>query len=356
MSRFARLTFIAGVLSALLLGLAACGGADDSGTTSKASSAAPSSATTVGKKTIGVVPSTLTSEYLAGQVQRLKATAQAIGWDVKVIDGAGDPQKMDQAIQTFVSQKVDAVFTMALGGEEISGGLAQAKSAGVPVIAVGQSVSPGQEKNFAAVFGDDTLGMGKIAADYLVKSHTTNPIVGIRLTQNFAGDGFIQGMFPSLKAGGLKFQDLRDTKLSDLINSITQNTEAIIQKNKGPLTMVDFGDFGSPVMTGVLDRAGRDDVTIITRYDNPSTVKMMKAGKKIAVVTTKGYTHTFDAITALLNLWTKQTPLPSEPQTSEPGGGVFTVADLPKGGNTIFAFKPDLDAQVAKWRTSFGPK
>lgn len=337
--------------------IAACGGDDEETTTATAASGGDTAAQTekiAEGRTIGVIPSSSSSEFLRRQLDRLKKLTEAVGIEVKIIDPNGDPAKMDQAAQTLVTQKVDAIFTFALGGEEVSSGLAKAKAAGIPTIAVAQAPTPGQEKNYGTVFGDSNVAMGEVAGRWIAENQRDTPVVGLRLTQNFAGDGFIQGVEKVFKGENLKFQDLRDTNQADIINSMTSLTDAIVQKNEGPLTFVDFSDFGPPLMTTVFERQKRDDITVITRYDNASTIKLMKAGKKVAFVSDKNYQHAFDAVGALLALWKKDTPLP-KPQIREPEVKLFTAKDLPADAeNGVYPFDADLQKQVAEWQATYG--
>jgi ribose transport system substrate-binding protein len=338
------------------LGLAGCGGDDgDENASSSGQSTTAASSTekkSPGARTLGVIPSTSASEYLATKTRQFQELVAPLGWKVTVCDPAGAPPKMEQCMQQYVTQKVDAILTMALGGEETPRGLAAAKDAKIPVISIVGDPSPGQEKSFDGVFADSTFGMGEVAGKYIVEQRKDTPVVGLRLTQNYAGDGFIQGVEKVLKENDLKFQDLRDNDLADLINSLTENSQAIAQKNKGPLTFVEPTDFGAGIFGPVFQRAGRKDITIITRYDNASTVKLMKAGEPILVTASRAYQHFFEAADALLALWVDGKPLPP-PSIFEPDAGVFAIEDFPEGSDEVFPYEPALDKQMAKWAETY---
>lgn len=358
MSRARARSLVSLVVASLALTVAACGDDDDAAPTT--STAAPAASATnaaakrdAGSRTLGIVPVQSAGEALNVEIKQIEQYAPKLGWKVVVLDGAGDPTKMNQAVQALVTQRVDAIFTLSIGGEEIATGLAQAKKAGIPVIAVGQDPSPGQEKNFAAVFADGTINMGKFAGSYIADNLGDTTIVGERVTQNFGGDGFIQGIIPALKAKGKAFKDLRDTNLADLINSMTKTAEAIVRNNPGPLTFVDFSDFGSPLFLPVFERAKRDDITIVTRYANPSTIKLLRQGKKILIVGTRFYQHAFDASSALLALWADKKPLPTTPQISEPDVGVYDNDDIPEGSDELFPFQPAMEKQLATWGETY---
>lgn len=354
------------VLAAAAVGIGACGSssssssstsaAASSGSTSSASTAASSSGTTdPGTHTIGVIPSTSTSENLAVWIAQLKAAAAPLGWKVIVCSGNGNVTTMENCAESLTTQKVSAIVTMALGGPEITKGFAQAKAAGIPVIAEGTTVNPGYGKYYTGgVYADDIVKLGAATADYIA-ANLKQPIVGEEITQNYGGQGYINGLVAGLKTHGLKFQDLRDTDLANIVNSMTSNSAAIIQKNTGKVTFIDFSDFAPSLFEPVFQRAGRSsDVTLITRYDDPTTVKLMKAGGNILVQTTKDWQHIFDMLNALLNHFTKNAPFPPNSQTvTEPGAGVFSIKQFPAGADRVYPFAPALAAQVADWGKTY---
>jgi ABC-type sugar transport system substrate-binding protein len=306
-----------------------------------------------GVHTIGVIPSTATSENLAVWIAQLKATMAPLGWTVVICDGAGVVTKMEGCMESLVAQKVSAIVTMALGGPEIANGFKQAAAAHIPVMAEGTTVSPGYEKYYTGgIYADDIVALGHATADYIAAGHLKNqPTVGEEITQNYGGQGYINGLVAGLTQHGLKFTDLRDTDLANIVNSMTTTSQAIIQKNPGPVTFIDFSDFGPSLFEPGFTRAGRNkSITLITRYDDPTTVKLMKAGNNILVQTTKDWQHIFDMSNAMLANFNGGTPFPPNSQTvNEPGAGVFAISQFPGGGIRVYPFAPALKAQLATW-------
>lgn len=289
-------------------------------------------------------------------VAQLKAAAAPLGWKVNVCNGNGNPATMESCGQTFVTQKVDAIVTMALGGPEIPQTFKQAKAAGIPVLAEGTSVNPGYEKIYSGVFADDIVKMGALTADYL-KSHLPHqPVVGLAITQNYGGQGYVNGVKAELAKNGMKYTDLRDTNLADIVNSMKTTAAAIVQKNPGKLTFVGFNDIDPILFEPVFQQAGRTkDITLITRYDDPSTQKIMRSGGNVLVSDSKDWQHIFDMLTALLNHYVGGQPLPSPATTTnQPGAGVFSIKDFPSGGDgERYPFPPALKAQLAIWGKTY---
>jgi ABC-type sugar transport system substrate-binding protein len=279
-----------------------------------------------------------------------------LGWNVVICDGAGVVTKMESCMESLVSQKVSAIVTMALGGPEIPNGFKQAAAAHIPVMAEGTTVTPGYEKNYTGgIYADNIVKLGCATADYINANLHDQPVTGEEITQNYGGQGYINGLKACLAKHGLKFTDLRDTDLANIVNSMTTTSQAIIQKNPGKVTFIDFSDFGPSLFEPVFTRAGRNkSITLITRYDDPTTVKLMKAGNNILVQTTKDWQHIFDMTNAMLANFNGGTPFPPNSQTvNEPGAGVFNISQFPPGANRVYPFAPALKAQLATWATTW---
>lgn len=363
-SRLSLMLFVVGVIAVCV---GACGSSSSSsssaaassggGSSSSSSSSSDSGTKSPGTRTIGVIPSTSSSENLAVWIAQLKAAAAPLGWKVVVCNGNGNPATMEQCGQTFVTQKVDAIVTMALGGPEIPNTFKQAKAAGIPVLALGTSVNPGYDtSSYSGVFGDDIVKMGENTANWLAQNAHGAPIVGMEITQNYGGQGYVIGMKKGLAAHGLKYTDLRDTNLADIVNSMKQTGTAIVQAHPGKIYFVGFNDIDPLLLEPVFKQLGRDkDVTLITRYDDPSTRKYMSAGAPVLVSDSKDWQHTFDMLNALLNHWVNGKPLPSPSTTTDtPGAGVFSAKDFPQGtGEERYPFEPALKAQEAVWAKTY---
>lgn len=305
-----------------------------------------------GKYTIGVIPSTAASENLGVWIAQLQAAAEPLGWTIDVCDGAGDPTKMEACASAFVTKKVDAIVTMALGGEEIPNGMKQAAEANIPVMAEGTSVTPGNEALYTGgIYADDIVKSGAATADYILQNLSSDPVIGLEITQNYGGQGYINGLRDQLEANGSKYQDLRDVNLADIINSMTKTAEALFQANPGKVTMIDFSDFGYALWGPVIKRLGREsEITTITRFDNPSSVKEMKAGAPLLVSVDKEWQHIFDMLNAMLANFNDGTAFPPNSETvNEPGATVVGIDEFPAGSDRYYPFAPALEEQIAAW-------
>src|ERR1700755_1239375 len=94
--------------------VAACGSSGDRTSSGSASGSSTAAASSNGKKdpgsrTIGVIPSTSSSENLAVWISQTRAAAAPFGWKVQVCNGNGNPATMESCVSSLVTQKVDAI-------------------------------------------------------------------------------------------------------------------------------------------------------------------------------------------------------------------------------------------------------
>jgi len=308
-----------------------------------------------GTRTIGIIISTGASENVDVWSQEVKAVIAPFGWKTEVCDGQGLQTKFESCAETFVSQKVSAIVTMGLGGPEIPTGFQEAAKAHIPVMAFGTSANPGYAKDFTGgVYADNIVTMGCATGNYIASNPTLRhqPIIGTDLSADWAGHGYVLGVKRCLAEHGLKYTDLRDTNFANLPGSITSDAQAMLQKTRGKVTFVDFCDCGPSIVEPVFAHAGRSkDVTLITRYDDPTTVNMMRAGDNILVQTTKIWQHAFDMVNAMLAHFDHGTPWPPNSKTVyDPGAGVYGIKQFPpKPATREFPLAPALKKQLKIW-------
>jgi ribose transport system substrate-binding protein len=127
------------------------------------------------QKTVGLVLFDSTDEFNQSTGKGVTEAADAAGWKVVKIEAAGSVDKVNTAIQNFVSQKVDGIITTVVSSESLASGLAQAKEAGIPVVTQDGGLADGisaavmvvnEESNSAIIdkVFQDMDGNGKLLA------------------------------------------------------------------------------------------------------------------------------------------------------------------------------------------------
>lgn len=158
------------------VGLAACGGSDDSGSTAASTESSggstesadstesaeggssvdeftakaeeiaaeasakqtvqpPSSGPkAVPEKSVFVIPCAMAAEGCGDPARHAMDAIKAIGWKGTLIDPQGDPSKEAAAVQQAISAGADGIILEAIDAQTILGPLQQAKAAGIPVV------------------------------------------------------------------------------------------------------------------------------------------------------------------------------------------------------------------------------
>jgi ribose transport system substrate-binding protein len=85
-------------------------------------------------KTIVIIPCAMGAEGCARMARGAEQAAALIGWKSLLIDGAGDPSQMANAIRRAVSIKADGIALAAIDGRTVLGALKEARAAGLKIV------------------------------------------------------------------------------------------------------------------------------------------------------------------------------------------------------------------------------
>ena len=143
---------VAGLAMAILA--ASAGGA------SRSAAKAPPKITVGFLQILGASPSAQRNE------NQFKRAAKVLGWKVNVVDAQGDPAKMASGIQSFVTQKVDAIVTIAVAPAAAQQALTAAKTAGIPAITIA-GPNPDPNQLYAAQIAPNDSALGALSAQHL---------------------------------------------------------------------------------------------------------------------------------------------------------------------------------------------
>lgn len=89
--------------------------------------------------------------------------AKAAGAELVIFNANNDPAAQNNAIETYVSQKVDAIILVAIDVNGVKPAITTAKAAGIPVVAVDAQIPEGDNASFIGV---DNTGAGKAIGEY----------------------------------------------------------------------------------------------------------------------------------------------------------------------------------------------
>jgi ribose transport system substrate-binding protein len=126
----------------VLVFLAACSTGNNKSATTDSNVAATNSPTVKDKKLkIGFTVANLANTYFVDLSEGLKARATELGYDVTIHDGKGDAVQQVNAIENFITQKLDVIVISPVDDKALEPVVKKAKETGIVVISSNQNVS-----------------------------------------------------------------------------------------------------------------------------------------------------------------------------------------------------------------------
>lgn len=121
-------------------------------------------------KTLVFVAQTLTNPGVSGVAKGVQEAAEAIGWDVRVLDGQGDSAGITSAMGQAVALAPDGIVIGGFDPATVSSQLSQADAAGIPVIGWHAVAEPGPSTD-PMLFTNVTTNVDDVAlisAQYII--------------------------------------------------------------------------------------------------------------------------------------------------------------------------------------------
>ena len=157
----------------MVLSLAACG--EKTGTGSNPSTNPGTETSSGGEtdqpgagKTVAIAMPTQSSERWINDGANMKAQLEALGYEVLLQYAEDDPQQQVSQIENFVGQMVDCIVIAAVDSGALTTVEAQAKTAGIPIIAYDRLLMDTDAVSYYASF--DNKGVGTVIAEYIVEA------------------------------------------------------------------------------------------------------------------------------------------------------------------------------------------
>ncbi len=219
-----------------------------------------------------------TQFYVEGFKEAAKANA---GWEVNVVDTAGDVAAVVSRIEDAVNQKVDAIV-INVDPAQVSAGLQTAKEAGIPV--------------FGMDSGADPLLVTNVTSNGYAMAAETSVYVANRIGGAGGVVMFVFDAFPPVQVRGVVadavFKNFPDIKVIDRVTPDVQDggiadsrakMEAILAANpdKGSIKAV-WAAWDQPALGALqaIEAAGRQDegIVVVGIDANPQARDAIKAG------------------------------------------------------------------------------
>ncbi|WP_276897976.1 substrate-binding domain-containing protein, partial [Dialister micraerophilus] len=145
---------LACMIGAALVSVAGCGSSDkkDAATSDK-------------KITVGFSVSTQNNPFFVTMANSVKAEADKLGINVKIVDAQNDSAKQANDVADLIQSKVDVLIVNPVDSAAISNSVIAANQAKIPVITIDRSSDKG---DVAVHIASNNVKGGEMAAQYII--------------------------------------------------------------------------------------------------------------------------------------------------------------------------------------------
>lgn len=162
-----------------------------------------------------------------------RKAADAAGAELVIFNANNVPAAQNDAIETYITQKVDGIILVAIDVNGVKPAVTAAKKAGIPVVAIDAQIPDGDNVSFIGVDNTKAGGeIGRFYADYVAKEMGGKAKVGIVGALNsFIQNQRLDGFKKAAGAEGVTFldtvdgQNVQDIALGAAENLMTANPD-----------------------------------------------------------------------------------------------------------------------------------
>lgn len=252
------------------------------------------------EKTLGVVALIANDALNIAVIAGVTDAAEKAGWNVKVIDTQASADQANAAMNSFVVQKVDAIFVLAFASSSIGSGLQAARDADIPVATWGGEIVPGIVVTTSGqTVGKDSVDfmLDKVGDEADVLAMTFHP-GKLCLDRGIAFDDGVKG-----KSGlDIKYNEVT-------VPGQVQNGNALASawlighpaSSDKPLAIWACWDEPMQGAIGALRQAARDDVVTVSINGSPQAIQLVKDGDLTATVWQPAYQEGQEVFQAILD-------------------------------------------------------
>ena len=123
-------------------------------------------ATAADKPTFALIQINQQALFFTQMNEGAKKAADAAGANLVIFNANNDPAAQNNAIETYIQQKVNGLIVVAIDTNGIMPAVKAADAAGIPVVAIDAKLPAGPQK---AQIGVDNEGAGKLIGEYFTK-------------------------------------------------------------------------------------------------------------------------------------------------------------------------------------------
>jgi ABC-type sugar transport system substrate-binding protein len=379
MSKLLRLLAPLAVLAVVCFGLAACGGGgsssssssestNESAETSEGSEETEASEEPEGSEAglptepvaklkprkVGYIVFAEAAPAEARAANAAVAAGKALGWDVKVRDAGGSPEKVAASIQAFASEKAEALMIASIGVEGNLRAAEQLKNAGAPIIVVAGEIPKNPIYN--AQFSENEYEMGKILAEKIVEDYPEGAKIG-DLTLSVSPATKTREKALQTVVGESENAEVAASSPFDLEDPVVSTQEAVsnmLLAHPDINAIWSVTDLNTTPAVAALETK-RSEAKVYSYFSDPATMEEMHAGKAVGGVVDLNLAVTsLTAMDQLVNFFEKGEPIDPNALTTE--ALEYKIVDpenMPPEGEEIYPLAQTLQPFSEKWAKEY---
>ncbi|HEY5333538.1 MAG TPA: sugar ABC transporter substrate-binding protein [Solirubrobacterales bacterium] len=235
-------------------------------------------------KSIVVIPCAMAAEGCKRQAEGFLEAAKVVGWKTKLIDPAGDPTKENAAIEQAITLHADGIFLVSVDPKSVSGPLAEARKAGIAVVASGtggpqSKPSPTGLNHEVSLHGTE---QGEILGNYIVANSQGKANVAIFDTSESATvEERVEGTKKILEAcSGCTISEETNAPVTSLGTELTSRAKALVQANPDiEYIWAGFDGAATNVVEAVTEAGLAEKVAVVSFNGDAQNLEFIRKGQ-----------------------------------------------------------------------------
>jgi ABC-type sugar transport system substrate-binding protein len=246
----------------------------------------------------------------------IEKAGEAFGWEIKIIDGAGDPQKILSGAQSLVNQNVDALITTSTEAAALRPALLAAQQKKIPVLGINGGTTPSDL--FTAQYEEDEDKMGRQLAEFIA-SEFPDGVKLVNLQTTAATSGSIRNdAFHDVLPPEAFVAEQQIDQADPVTNTQNALTNALAANPDANAVHATYDTEAAPASEVI--KSKKSDAKVYSYFNVASTRDLlMDPSSALAAVSDNNLSHTGAvAMDQLLQLFAAETPIDKDALEKDP--------------------------------------
>jgi ribose transport system substrate-binding protein len=335
---------IAAVVAGLAV-FAGCGGGGGGGSSTGSGSIDVPSKTIAYGELVGDA-----SESAKRQATAIKEAADALGWELRYVQGEGDIPGLTQGLVSAINAGADAMIVTSTAASEIQPAMDAAERKGIPVIAGGGQSDP---EGFTASYQESEEEMSELLTKQLVEEVGGKGTLGVLdNTQILPGQLRESAREKVLEGTEIETVARSDSDLANLIGGAKTAVNAMLTKDPSLESLWLVYDAMMPPALEALTQRGNSTTGVYSFFANPSNLETMRKNENVKALAENDLEHTdLIALDQLVAHFSEEEAEINKSALEECPlqYTVVTRENMPAQGKAVFPIPPQVQAFVKNW-------